>query len=86
MPDRGIPGSQVRWKGKDLPVSHSDLIRMTTLAYIVAGLGVFLLWRITGNLAWVVQFFRLPSAILLVALPAVQLWFSLQVCAQFSTG
>jgi hypothetical protein len=56
------------------------------MVYLAVGLGAFALWQITGNLAWIVQFFRVPSAILLVWLAAIQFWLSVRVCGEFSAG
>jgi hypothetical protein len=83
---RAAPGSQIRLNGHELPVGCSGLILLLTLAYIVAGLAALGMWQFTGNVAWVVQFFTLPSAILLVWLSGVQLWFSVQVCGEFASG
>jgi hypothetical protein len=83
---RAAPGSKVRLLDRELPVGCSGLILLATLVYVVAGIGVFVGWQLTGNIAWVEQFFTLPSSILLVALAAAQLWFCLQVCGEFSPG
>ena len=83
---RGTPGSKLQWNGRELPVGCSGLILLTALAYGVACLVVFARWRWTGDTYWVEQFFRLPSAILLIFLSGAQLWFSLRVCAEFSPG
>lgn len=56
------------------------------MAYLAAGLFACAAWRITGNDAWIVEFFRLPGALLLVWLAGVELLFSVRVCRQLSPG
>lgn len=72
--------------GFQLPVGRSGLILLTTLTYIIAVALVFFLWRLTGNVAWVDQFFKVPSALLMVLLSGAQFSISLQICREFSTG
>ncbi|HEY1495888.1 MAG TPA: hypothetical protein VGF49_15150 [Candidatus Solibacter sp.] len=72
--------------GRELPVGCSGLILLATVLYLVAGLAVFAIWQFTGNIYWVAQFFALPSALFLVWLSALQLWFSVRVCGEFSAG
>ncbi len=86
MQVRGTPGSEIRWNGRELPVGGSGFILLVTLTYLVVGVVEFALWQLTGHFAWVEQFFRFPSAILLVWLSGAQLWFSIQVCGEFSSG
>jgi len=47
---------------------------------------VFAVWRVTGDDAWVIEYFRVPGALLLVTLAGVELWLSLRVCREFSPG
>lgn len=68
------------------PVGCTSIILAVTAGYLAIGLLVFAGWRITGNVAWVEDFFRLPGALLLVWLAAVELLFSLRVLYEFSPG
>jgi len=72
--------------GRELPFGWSGLIKLTLLAYLVAGLVAGGLWQATGIVAWIVGFFTVPGALLLVALAIVQVWFCLRVCREFSPG
>jgi len=83
---RGVPGSQIRWRGRELPVGCSGLILLTTLAYLAVGVVALAQWQFTGKTVWVEQFFQVPAATLLVLLAGVQLWFSVQVCGEFEPG
>lgn len=68
------------------PFGCTSIILAVTAGYLAIGLLVFAGWRLTGNLAWVENFFRLPGALLLVWLAAVELLFSLRVSYEFSPG
>jgi hypothetical protein len=57
-----------------------------TAGYAAAGLLAFAAWQLTGNDAWVEQFFELPGAVLLVMLAGIELALSLRVMTQFSPG
>jgi hypothetical protein len=72
--------------GRELPLGCSGLILLATVLYLVAGLTVFAVWQFTENVSWVDYFFSVPSALFLVWLSALQLWFSVQVCGEFSPG
>lgn len=72
--------------GRELPFGGSGLILLATLLYLAAGLAIFAVWQFTGNIYWLEQFFGLPSALLLICLSGLRLWFSLWVCSEFSPG
>jgi hypothetical protein len=50
------------------------------------GAFVFAAWKVTGNDAWVNEYFRVPGALLLVILAGVEFFLSLRVCREFSPG
>ena len=64
----------------------STMIFVGTVAYLVIGLFSYVAWQITGNPAWVDQFFRVPGSLLAVCLSLVQLVFAVRVRSQFSRG
>jgi len=49
----------------------SSIIFAGTAAYLAAGLLAYLAWQITGNSAWVEDFFRVPGAWLSVWLAGI---------------
>src|SRR5260370_28372612 len=90
-----VGGSRcVPWHWRGLSSSHavrpafgcSALIVLVTASYLAVGLVVFAVWQITGNNAWIEEFFRVPGALLLVWLAAVGLLFSLRVYPGFLPG
>ena len=81
---RATPGLPILVNGRELPIGCSGFIVIATLLYLVGGLAAYVLWQFTGNPLWIEQFFGLPSVIVLIWLAALQLWFSVQVCAEFS--
>jgi hypothetical protein len=83
---RATLGLPALTNGRELPIGRSGLILAATLIYLVAGLAVFAVWQLTGNIVWLEQFFSLPSALFLIWLSGLQLWFSRQVCGEFSPG
>jgi hypothetical protein len=48
------------------------------------GIGAFVAWRITGNIAWVVEFFQVPAALIMVGLAILEVWLCLYAVNQFS--
>ena len=55
-----------------------------TACYLAAGLFAFLAWKLTDNLAWVVEFFQAPAALLMVWLALLQFSLSLHATRSFS--
>ena len=54
--------------------------------YNAIGVAAFAAWRITGDLSWVTQFFRVPAALLMLWLATVEVWLSILALNQFSVG
>ena len=55
-----------------------------TACYLAAGLFAFLAWKLTDNLAWVVEFFQAPAALLMIWLALLQFSLSLYATRSFS--
>ena len=68
------------------PFGCTSMVVAVTAGYLAIGLLAFAGWRLTGNDAWVEDFFRLPGALLLVWLAAIEVLFSLRVSYEFSPG
>jgi hypothetical protein len=62
----------------------SSIIVGITGCYLAAGLFAFLAWQFTGNIAWAVEFFQVPAALVMVWLALLQLSLSLKVTANFA--
>lgn len=62
------------------------MVLALTVGYLAVGLLALAAWLITRNDAWVVWFFNLPGAALLVTLACVELALSLRVMGEFSPG
>jgi hypothetical protein len=52
----------------------------------VVGLAALVIWRVTGNVAWVNEFFRVPAALMMVWLAALELWLSATARVHFAPG
>jgi hypothetical protein len=52
---------------------------------LIVGILAFVAWQLTGNDAWVIEFFRVPAALLMVFLGLFELWLSLAVVRHFAT-
>jgi hypothetical protein len=74
------------YSGANRLVGCTALVVALTGAYLVVGLLAFVAWQITGQDAWVEEFFKVPAALLLVTLAAAQLALSLSVVREFSPG
>ena len=70
----------------DLPVGCSGLLLAVGAACLVAGAGAVVAWRISGNAAWVSEFLKVPAALLMVWLAAVECWLSAAARLQFAPG
>ena len=57
-----------------------------TAVYVSLGVAAFLAWGASGNIGWVVRFFRVPGALLLVWLALMELWLVLRVRSHFEEG
>jgi hypothetical protein len=69
---------------RDLPVTYASLIIWVTSSYLAVGVAAFAAWRITGNIAWVVEFFQLPAALIMAWLAIVEVWLCIYAITQFS--
>ena len=67
------------------PVAWSPLVARITAAYLTVGVLAFFAWQLSGNDAWVIQFFRVPAAVLMVFLALVEFWLSSAVLRHFSS-
>ena len=77
IPKSGSKGRAIGW---------STLILAVTAAYLAVGLGTYAAWQISGNAAWIDDFFRVPGSLLMVSLSLVQVVFAWRVRGQFSRG
>jgi hypothetical protein len=59
---------------------------MVTSVYVSLGVVAFVAWGATGNIDWVVRFFRIPEAVLLIWLAVIEFWLSLRVRQCFVVG
>ena len=64
----------------------STLILVLTAGYLAVGLTALCAWWVTRDDAWVIEFFRVPGAALLVTLAAIELLLSIRVVREFSPG
>lgn len=55
-----------------------------TSVYLAVGVLAFAAWQYTGNDTWVLEFFGVPAALLMVGLALLELWLSLQAVRQFA--
>jgi hypothetical protein len=62
------------------------VIPLISGSYLAVGLLAVLLWGITGQDVWVREFFRIPAKLLLLALPAVEIWMILGALREFRPG
>jgi hypothetical protein len=83
-----LPDSSPRLRATQPPPDGrwSRSILAVTVVQLAAGGIACVLWRLTGNDAWVVQFFQVPTALLLVFFCAIELRFCLLVLEEFSPG
>jgi hypothetical protein len=79
---RGLSSSLGLWP----PFGPAAQILLLTAGFTAVGLVVFVVWRVTGNDAWIEGFFQVPGAILLVWLAAMGLLFNVRVCRRFFPG
>lgn len=70
----------------ELPAGCSGIILAVVSACFVVGLGALAAWGLTGNPAWIREFFQIPAALLMVWLAAVELWLSSAARLQFAPG
>ena len=63
----------------------ASLIARITAAYLAIGVLAFVVWQITGNPAWTIEFFRVPAAVLMVCLALTEFWLASTVIHHFST-
>lgn len=64
----------------------TTLILLATAVYLVIGLLTYVAWQVSGNQAWIDEFFRVPGSLLTVSLSLIQLTYAIRVCGQFSFG
>jgi hypothetical protein len=64
----------------------SSFILALTAGYFALSLISLAAWRITGDDRWVVDFFRLPGAVILVTLAGFEVTLCWRVTAEFSPG
>ena len=75
MPDRTQAVSRleytVRW-----PLLLALMILGITACYLVIGILAFVVWQVSGNMAWIVDFFGVPAAVLMVCLAGTEFGLS----------
>jgi len=62
------------------------LVVTVTIGYLAVGLLIFSYWLASGDTNPLTQFFRIPGALLLVCLAAMQLGIALRVCRELNPG
>lgn len=72
--------------GEERPAGCVSSILLVTSIYVSLGVVAFVAWEATGNVGWVVRFFRVPGALLLVWLALIEYWLTLRVRRQFPPG
>lgn len=60
------------------------MIARITAAYLAVGVLAVAAWLLTGNQSWVVQFFQVPAAALMIGLAFTELWFCFNVVRYFA--
>jgi hypothetical protein len=70
----------------EAPRGCANVILATAAGCLLVGAGALAAWRITGNYAWVREFFYVPAALLMVWLAAVQVWLSAVARRHFAPG
>ncbi len=83
---RVISGSQAQDRTLGLPVGCAAAIVVITGGYLAAGVAAFAAWQLTGDTAWVEQFFTVPGALLTIWLASIELWMCLRVTRHFVAG
>src|SRR5438105_3796044 len=87
VPGRGSDPDWVSSNGAfHLPIGCSTAILSITSACLVAGVAAFAAWRVTGNDAWIVQFFRIPAALVMVWMAGVAFWLCLKVVSHYEAS
>ena len=76
------PGCRIGWQLGE--VESPSVIIATTACYL-AGVRAFLVWQLTGNVEWVVEFFQGPAALLMLWLALLQFSLSLNATRNFSS-
>jgi hypothetical protein len=70
----------------DLPAGCSGLILAIGGASLVSAVGAIAAWQATDNPAWVYEFLKVPAALLMVWLSAVECWLAAAARLQFAPG
>ncbi len=83
MPDRSVSLAR-RFSGPEAPTGCAPVIVLVTSVYLVLGMVAFVTWGATDDARWVENFFRIPGALLLVWLAAIEFWFCNRVREHFS--
>ncbi len=68
----------------DWRAGSPSVIIATTVCYLAAGVVAFLAWQLTGNDAWVIEFFQMPAALLTIWLALLHFWLSLSASRNFA--
>lgn len=68
------------------PLGCATFIALVTAAHLAVGLAVLAVYLLSGNAVWVEQFFRVPGALLLLALAGMQLAYSFLAWRGFDPG
>ena len=72
-----------RFPSEERPTGCASTLLLVTSVYLALGVAAFVAWGATGNLTWVVGYFRVPGALLLVWMALMELWLSLRVRQHF---
>jgi hypothetical protein len=78
--ESGLPHWMAAWR-----VESPSVIIATTACYLATGVFAFLVWQLTGNVEWVVEFFQVPAALLMLWLALLQFSLSLNATRNFSS-
>lgn len=72
--------------GERHPTGCHATILVASSIFLSLGIVALVAWGATGNVAWVVDFFRIPGALLLSWLAFVEFWLALRVQRHFLPG
>lgn len=75
-----------QFPGEDRPTGCASTLLLVTSIYLAVGIVAFVAWGATGNIAWVLDYFKVPGALLLVWMALIEFWLALRVREHFARG
>lgn len=83
MPDR-TQGVSLHEYAARWPLLLARMISAITACYLAVGILSFVVWQLSGNMAWVVEFFGVPAAVLMVCLGGTEFGLSILATQHFA--